>query len=163
MGSANASSWDLDPHRVYVASLDADDDDGDVSENGSRADRDSPAEQQLRLNALAARRAATSSALPASLIASLEREAAKAREGSLVLYRPPPWAASAVSKGASSGVHEQARDKHEESWREFERERQRVEHADADGDGMSDAGETAFDDETLIGADEGGMDVDMEL
>ncbi|GAA5986206.1 hypothetical protein JCM10908_006455 [Rhodotorula pacifica] len=188
MGSANASSWDLDPHRIYVASLDDDDRDNapasDEEEEGSRPA--SEEQHRLRLNALAARRAAEASALPAALIAQLEREAAKAREGSLVLYRPPPWAAAA-GRGGKQSLHgdggampisiaqQQELEKHEESWREFERERQRVEREcedettrDADdedgGAAMSDAAEdAAFDRETLVGGDEGGMDVDMEL
>ncbi|BGP57269.1 hypothetical protein JCM8202_002846 [Rhodotorula sphaerocarpa] len=186
MGAADAASWDLDPHRIYVASLDDDDQVEEREDAGNQADderfrngergsegagrsrattADDEEQYQIRLNALAARRAATASALPAALIAQLEREATKAREGSLVLYRPPPWSAAATAKGQPGAVREKALEKHEESWREFERERQRVEQedADVDGAGMSDAGETAFDDDTLVGGDDPAMDVEMEL
>lgn len=188
MGSANASSWDLDPHRIYVASLE-DEEEGDADKRAAAASETSqPAtaaaaadeQQRLRLNEVAARRAAEeASALPAALIAQLEREASKAREGSLVLYRPPPWAAAAAARrtslhddndATSFSQQQHELEKHEESWREFERERQRVEreqddHLDADDEEVmsDDAGGTGFDGETLVGGDEGGMDVDMEL
>lgn len=208
MGAANASSWDLDPHRIYVASLDDDEEppqggddrptattaatttghDAPGSSSGFATEGSPSHPDRVQLNAVAARRAAEASALPAALIAQLEREASKARQGSLVLYRPPPWAASSVRKNSQS-LHDNGDDetnlsdrheleKHEESWREFERERQRVERDaesgdvhDADDEGedagtaMSDAG--YFDDgDTLVGIgdnDVGGMDVDMEL
>lgn len=179
MGSANASSWDLDPHRIYVASLEDEEDAADKSaaaaETSQQTTHKDDEQQRLRLNEVVARRAAEeASALPAALIAQLEREASKAREGSLVLYRPPPWAAAArrtsLHDDATTFNQQRELEKHEESWREFERERQRVEreqdaHLDADDEeAMSDdAGGTGFDGETLVGGDEGGMDVDMEL
>ncbi|GAA5954991.1 hypothetical protein JCM8115_005589 [Rhodotorula mucilaginosa] len=181
MGSANASSWDLDPHRIYVASLEDEEEGGDADKSATAATTTTADEQQqrLRLNEVVARRAAEeASALPAALIAQLEREAAKAREGSLVLYRPPPWAAAArrtsLHDDATTFSQQRELEKHEESWREFERERQRVErdqeledhHLDADDEEVmsdDDAGGTGFDGETLVGGDEGGMDVDMEL
>ncbi|GAA5867066.1 hypothetical protein JCM3774_004376 [Rhodotorula dairenensis] len=223
MGAANASSWDLDPHRIYVASLDEEDAEAGADECATQgterdarlsmeaegeeattaAEAAAAAANRLRLNAVAARRAAEASALPAALIAQLEREASKARQGSLVLYRPPPWASSA-NKARSlhnnnnnddddddglSNRHEL--EKHEESWREFERERQRVEREldeevhDADDEDDNDVDRDARggrgaimsdarfldDGETLVGRgdnmndddDVGGMDVDMEL
>ncbi|GJN92343.1 hypothetical protein Rhopal_005373-T1 [Rhodotorula paludigena] len=138
-----AGSWDLDPHRVYVASLSDDDEDCDPPHAQGQG------HEPLAVNPLALRAAKSAGGLPEKLVERLRREAEKAQRGSLILYR------GSEKSGGEGGSLEGRRERDEreerrrESWREFERAREMEERGhDADG-------EEAVDD--------GGMDVDMEL
>ncbi|GAA5910120.1 hypothetical protein JCM8208_000962, partial [Rhodotorula glutinis] len=113
---------------------------------------------QPKINPLAVRAAALEG-LPASLVANLRREADKAQRGELVLYRPPP---SLHALGSGGRVEQEARERREESWREYEvmREREEAVHdAGDDDDGAVGDGADMEQDEAMQGME----DVEMEL
>ncbi|TNY17946.1 hypothetical protein DMC30DRAFT_82189 [Rhodotorula diobovata] len=168
-----SGSVDLSPHRVYVASLSPSPsppssphvrDELPSLETGRR-----PSASPLpTINPLAVRAAALEG-LPPTLVASLRREAEKAQRGELVLYRPPPSLQALSSRGEGEGEGEsEARRRRDESWREFERARER-EEARHDARGEEDdyigggvgvgAGEGGMDEDEPVGME----DVEMEL
>jgi len=161
-----SGSIDLSPHRVYVASLSPSppsspkDDPAPLPfSSSSSSPPTSPPHPEPKINPLAVRAAALEG-LPASLVAHLRREADKAQRGELVLYRPPP---SLHALGSGLGRAEQeARDRRDESWREFEvmREREEAVHDAGDDEDEAVGGEADMEQDEAMQAME---DVEMEL
>ncbi|GAA6011292.1 hypothetical protein JCM11491_006786 [Sporobolomyces phaffii] len=150
MSPTGQSSWDLDRHRIYVASL-SDDDDGDDDDDGldpeARRKEDEDARERFRLNSL------ISSGLPPALLAQGPAHPAVAPSrrrrdlegGALILYQPPPALknpAGPVQVGSEGRADESRVERlrreereraREEEFREFRRESERIE-ADHDDD-----------------------------
>ncbi|BGP18693.1 hypothetical protein JCM10213_006914 [Rhodosporidiobolus nylandii] len=144
-----ASSWDIDAHRVYVASLE-----------------DSPPTSttplpDLSVNPLALTSASSSSStLPPEVLSSLRPSSSSNQPGSLILYRPPPFPGALGSAAPTPGGGESAKDralrerreKKDEEYEAFLRAQAREERAH---DGEHESGSGTVDGE--------GMDVDDEL
>ncbi|GAA5842083.1 hypothetical protein JCM9279_002781 [Rhodotorula babjevae] len=152
-----SGSVDLSPHRIYVASLSPSPPSSPVSTSAplTSSTTSSP---EPKINPLAVRAAALEG-LPASLVAHLRREADKAQRGELVLYRPPP---SIHALGAGGRAEQEAREKRDASWREYEvmREREEAVHDAGDEEDAVGGGEAEMEqDESMQGME----DVEMEL
>ncbi|GAA6028946.1 hypothetical protein JCM8097_001519 [Rhodosporidiobolus ruineniae] len=126
-----AAQWDIDPHRVYVASLDDDEDEAPNSEKEGAV-----------VNPLALHSASSSSALPPAVLSSLRASssnpsgASNPQAGSLILYRPPPAFPGALGSSASpstlpsepEGARERVRrERKEREWEEYRRRAEREE------------------------------------
>ncbi|GAA6063307.1 hypothetical protein JCM10212_006717 [Sporobolomyces blumeae] len=86
------SSWEIDPHRIYVNSLSDDDDDDDDDGEEDRLAREK-AEEAFRLNALATR-SNDNPLLPSSILHSINPSTPSPplgpKHAQLILYQPPP-------------------------------------------------------------------------
>ncbi|GAA5959805.1 hypothetical protein JCM3765_000108 [Sporobolomyces pararoseus] len=140
------SSWDLDPHRIYVASLS--DDEDEVTEARRKKEEEEKAEEQFRLNSLVA------NGLPAP---SLMLDKRRKQDGALILYQPPPKLLG-VNGGPKDETRverirrEERERKKEEEFQEFRRESERIEADDLGG----------IDDQAGMEVEDG-MEMEMEL
>lgn len=162
LNGGGQSSWDLDPHRIYVASL-SDEDDSDVDDEKKKRkekEAEEEAEEKFRLNKLVA------SGLPSPLGGLLSNDRSKRKDGSgaLILYQPPP---TLHLNGSGGGVgarknetrverirREEMERKKVEDWAEFRRECEMVE-ARSDLDQITGGGGE--------GTQGDGMDVEEEM
>jgi len=156
MGLENLKSWDLDPHRIYVASLSDDDDEDDDDDDDKRKQKqkqkeeEEEAEELFRLNSLVANGLSPNSS---SLLKTSNRlrnnRSGKGKQvddgssGALILYQPLPTPTIGKGKekeldgGGREGETRIERIRREESERrkelefmEFRRESERIEADD---------------------------------
>ncbi|GAA5940727.1 uncharacterized protein JCM15063_006343 [Sporobolomyces koalae] len=127
--SRGPSSWDLDPHRIYVASLSAsssDTEEEDLSEfAAARRRQEEQAAETFRINSVATQ----NHLLPPNL---LPPDAIKSTRGhgALILYAPPPTLGGGPKKGENRVERlrrEELERLKEEEFRDFRRESERVE------------------------------------
>lgn len=144
MSPNGESSWDLDPHRIYVASL-SDDEEDDSEQQRRRQAQAEEAAEQFRLNSLIA------SGLPTP---SLLLDKRKKADGALILYQPPPSLIQPTGKGRSEETRverirrEERERQRDEEFQEFRRESERIE---------------ADDDVRQSGANDVGDEMEMEF
>lgn len=144
------SSWDLDPHRIYVASLSDDEEEGEARRKQKKEEEEAKeAEEQFRLNSLVA------NGLPTP---SLMLDKRRKQDGALILYQPPPSLSGVTNGGKQDETRverirrEERERKKEEEFQEFRRESERIEADDLGGA----EGETGMEVED-------GMEMEMEL
>jgi hypothetical protein len=155
MGLENLKSWDLDPHRIYVASLSDDDDDEDDDDNERKQkqkqkEEEEEAEELFRLNSLVANGLTPDSSLLLNTSNRLRnnrsgkgKQVDDGSNGALILYQPLPTPTIGKGKekeldgGGREGETRIERIRREESERrkelefmEFRRERERIEADD---------------------------------
>ncbi|GAA5937359.1 hypothetical protein JCM1841_006008 [Sporobolomyces salmonicolor] len=155
-----STSWDLDPHRIYVASLEDEDDEPLDVEEAAGTDG-----VQVNAYATTRRHDQDGHLLPREILHSLRSSPAacaapSTNSGSLILYQPPPafpfpTHSGSAPESAKDRALRERREKNEEEWAEFRRRSE-----------MEERRHDSVEDEMAIGSGDGvmgGMDVDEEL
>ncbi|GAA5897354.1 uncharacterized protein JCM6883_006669 [Sporobolomyces salmoneus] len=129
MSPNGQSSWDLDPYRIYVASLSDDDDDSPEQAARRKKEKEEEEAERFRLNSLVASGLAT----PSRILDKRKKE-----DGALILYQPPPNLLDPTGNGKPEETQverlrrEERERKKEEEFQEFRRESERIEANDDD-------------------------------